>query len=140
MRRSFVLWLLILSAATAAPAQPQSRIAFQSLRTGNWDIYVANADGSQVVNITRTSATDYSPAWAPNGDRIAFESDRSGDFQIYVANDDGTDVVQLTDKPNSSGPAWSPNGRHIYFMRERVESTSDARLPGKYTFYINNIN
>ena len=59
MRRSFVLWLLLLSVATAAPAQPQSRIAFQSLRTGNWDIYVANADGSQVVFTTGVSGYVY---------------------------------------------------------------------------------
>ena len=109
MRRSFVLWLLILRAATAAPAQPQSRIAFQSLRTGNWDIYVANADGSQVVNITQTSATDYSPTWAPDGRKIVFESNRHGPRDIFILDLESGDYTNITASGTwDTRPAWAP--------------------------------
>jgi TolB protein len=42
-----------------------SRIAFQSNRDGNWEIYVMNADGSGQTNLTNSSAMDISPAWRP---------------------------------------------------------------------------
>jgi Tol biopolymer transport system component len=41
------------------------RIAFASLRDGNWEIYVMNADGSEQRNITKSPAQDESPVWRP---------------------------------------------------------------------------
>jgi hypothetical protein len=45
-----------------------SKIAFESARDGNWEIYVMNADGSGVpVNLTNSPGTaDGSPAWSPD--------------------------------------------------------------------------
>src|SRR5688572_15510070 len=47
------------------------RIAYQSNRTGNSEIYVMNADGSGVVQLTHTAAVDENPAWSPGGQHIA---------------------------------------------------------------------
>ena len=50
-----------------------SRIAFQSNRTGNNEIYVMHADGSGVTNITNTpDAGEFDPEWSPDGSKIAF--------------------------------------------------------------------
>ena len=59
------------------------RIAFDSTRDGNREIYVMNADGSGVTRLTHNPADDGYPAWSPDGRHIAFDSDRDGNREIY---------------------------------------------------------
>ena len=87
------------------------------------DIYVMNADGTNVVNILRIRMVT-APAWSPDGQKIAFVSEREGSIDIYVMNADGTNVVNLTkNKHNDDRPAWSPDGRKIVFNAERGGAT-----------------
>lgn len=97
------------------------RIAFVSNREGNQDVYVMNADGSGVVNLTQSpAAQDRGPAWSPDGRRIAFDSDRGGNQEIYSMNADGSAVIRLTlNFVPDSDPAWSPDGDRIAFVCER---------------------
>ena len=44
---------------------PASRIAFESYRDGNYEIYVMNADGSNQQRLTNDRAADRSPSWSP---------------------------------------------------------------------------
>ncbi|HEY3220194.1 MAG TPA: DPP IV N-terminal domain-containing protein [Gemmatimonadales bacterium] len=97
-----------------------ARIAFASNREGNSEIYVMEANGANVVNLTDTAATDGQPAWSPDGSKIAFATDRDGNAEIYVMNADGSGLVNLT---HDSGidllPAWSPDGTKIAFQSDR---------------------
>jgi len=105
---------------TATPLGGGRRIAFASNRDGNDEIYVMNADGSELKNLTNNPAIDYNPAWSPDGQRIVFLSDRTGNGDIYVMNADGSKVTRLTDTPaNDRRPCWSPDGRRIAFSSER---------------------
>ena len=61
-----------------------AQIAFTSFRDGNGEIYVMDADGSNLRNLTRNPAWDSRPAWSPDGAQIAFTSDRDGNWEIYV--------------------------------------------------------
>ena len=54
------------------------RIAFDSNRSGNLDVYSMNADGSGVKQLTTSPALDALPAWSPDGSELVFESDRGG--------------------------------------------------------------
>ena len=97
-----------------------TRIAFNSIRDGNWEIYVMNVDGSGQARLTNNSTNDFDPAWSPDGTRIAFYSYRDGNWDIYVMNADGTGQVRLTN--NAAGdvsPAWSPDGTRIAFNSDR---------------------
>jgi Tol biopolymer transport system component len=97
-----------------------SKIAFDSVRGGNQDIYVMNAaDGSAVTKLTSHAAVDFDPSWSPDGSKIAFRSDRQAGAEIYVMNAaDGSSVVRLTNNafPDFE-PSWSPDGSKIAFTR-----------------------
>ena len=61
-----------------------TRLAFMSGRDGNPEIYVMNADGSNLRRLTNHPAGDGTPTWSPNGQQLAFVSDRAGTPQILV--------------------------------------------------------
>jgi len=108
--------MVVSSLRQAAP-----RIAFDSTRSGNVEIYIMNIDGSGVTNLTNHAAEDSDPAWSPDGTQIAFESDREGNFDILVMNADGSDWVNLTnDISMDVSAAWSPDGTQIAFASDRT--------------------
>jgi hypothetical protein len=99
---------------------PQGHIVFVSSRDGNDEIYVMNADGTGQTRLTNNAASDWEPAWSPDGSKIAFASDRDGNWEIYVMNADGSGQTRLTTDPASDRyPAWSPDGSKIGFDSER---------------------
>ena len=97
-----------------------TKIAFVSDQGGNLDIVVANADGSDPVQLTSTVALEGSPTWTPDGGRILYESDQGGLSQIWIMNADGSEQTQLTfgDKPNYR-PSVSPDGQRVLFASSR---------------------
>ena len=96
--------------AASPPAPAAGRIAFHSLRDGNSEIYVMNADGSAQTRLTHNRVDDWRSSWSPDGRRIAFTSDRDGNAEIYVMNADGTGQTRLTHNEADDGwPSWSPD-------------------------------
>lgn len=119
----------------AAPSKaivpgPNGRIAFESSRDGNNEIYVMNPDGSVQLNLTNNrQASDVFPAWSPDGTRITFSSDRAqaGNADVYVMDADGSDVVRLTDAPGEDrATSWTSDGQLIVFHSARDTTTSHA--------------
>jgi TolB protein len=93
---------------TAAWSPDGSQLAFASTRSGNVDIWVVNADGSGLRQLTTHPGADQTPTWSPNGALIAFTSDRSTgrDPQLYVMNADGGGQRRLTGE-RIDRPTWS---------------------------------
>lgn len=87
-----------------------TQIAYSSTRdgNGNFEIYVASRDGSNVRRITNHAAADITPTWAPSGTQIAFTSDRTGSPQVYIVGADGLGLRQVTRESYADRPTWSP--------------------------------
>ena len=120
-----VVFMLLL--ANSVYGQATDRILFGSDRDGTPEIYVMDADGTNLVRLTTDAWVQIAPvtkvtslAWSPDGTKIAFIANRVGARQIYVMSADGTGLVRLTDHPAGDGaPAWSPDGRQIAFTSRR---------------------
>ena len=86
-------------------------------------LYLINADGTGLKQLTPAPGSDFEPAWSPDGKQIAFTSVRGGFRQIYTLDVDSLAVTLLTnttDAIESSQPAWSPDGTKIVYTVKRV--------------------
>jgi hypothetical protein len=88
---------------------------------GNVEIFVMDADGSNVTPVTNNPEGDWDPAWSPDGSRIAFHGSRGEtSSEIYVVRPDGSGLTRLTEDPGRDiQPAWSPDGSRIVFASDR---------------------
>jgi Tol biopolymer transport system component len=97
--------------------------------SGDEEIYVMNADGTNVRQLTSNADFDSAPSWSPDGKQILFERAPAGTFtpgteaqekDIYVMRADGTHVRRLTDSPGlDEGPEFSPDATKIAFSSAR---------------------
>jgi TolB protein len=100
------------------------RLAFDSDRSGNVEIYLATRDGD-IRRLTRNPADDVHPTWTPDGRHLAFESNRSGIPQVYVMKVDGSHVRKVTRIAGGAiEPAYSPTGQWITFVAGPERRTS----------------
>lgn len=115
-----VLVVLVLAAPTGAvPRGTPGKIAFRSDKTGYPDIYLMNADGSDVVDLTNQKNWNDQASWSPDGRQIVFTSQRDGRAQIYVMNADGSNQHNISNSPDEDMvPDWSPDGTKIAFRRD----------------------
>jgi Tol biopolymer transport system component len=95
-----------------------TRIVYRSLQTGNREIFVMNANGSDQHQITDNPAIDSFPTWSPDGNTIAFTSNRDGhhgrEAAIYLMNADGSNVRRVTWLESMAGePSFSPDGTKL---------------------------
>jgi uncharacterized protein YjdB len=104
----------------ASYSPDRTRIAFSSNRSGTFDIWVMDADGSALTRVTSGPGAETEPVWTPDGKRIVYTASTGGQTQIASSGVDGSDPQTLTDTPGGNiSPAVSPDGRIIAFASGR---------------------
>lgn len=109
------------------------QIIFTSMRDGDQEIYIMNADGSSPRRITSVKGYDGGPFFSPDGNRIVYRSDRVGDgnMQIFVNTLDGKNEKALTDREMLHWcPFWHPSGKWLIYTR------ADHRGRPNYDLYL----
>jgi Tol biopolymer transport system component len=122
-------------------------LVFRSSRGRQSDLYLMNADGTNLRRMTNDAATDTFPVFSPAGDAIAFTSDRDGeadvsgyrttDIYILDIQPDGT-PGQIRRITTASGhdahPAYSPDGKWLVFTSEQGGISDEEPLVQEVVF------
>ncbi len=99
-------------------------LARNLVRPGALELFVADADGSNVVQVTDNGAANFAPYLHPDNERIVFSSNlddpRGRNFDLYLIRVDGTGLERVTHNPSFDGfPMWSPDGKKLAFSSNR---------------------
>lgn len=117
------------------------RIAYHQ----NYQIYLANADGSQAMNVETGFPFNFVPQWSPDGKRLMFLSGEHYNCHPYIVSADGTGLRQIANRNGYRGvvefldvydfhggssdvPVWSPDGKWIYYTAHSGESVELFRV------------
>jgi len=113
------------------------KIVHESNRSGNWDLWVMNADGANDTNITNTPDVDeLYPKASPDGTMICFVCDEGKDDakmrNLYYMNSDGTGRKKICD--NAREPCWNSDGTKIAFLKGESDKFSYQDFASKGIF------
>jgi Tol biopolymer transport system component len=115
-------------ASELCPPKPDFSKGYVWALYPGFDIYTANADGTDPQVLAGGKGYDAEATVSPVGDRIVFTSTRNGDIDIYSMNIDGSDVRQLTDELGyDGGPFYSYDGKKIIYRRTAFRNDSDKQ-------------
>jgi TolB protein len=106
---------------TSAAVSPEGRrVAMILSKGGSPDVYVADADGSNLRQLTRTREDESSPCWSPDGRTLCFAAKLEGRRVLAKVSAEGGPMQRLvTDNvANPSEPDWSPDGKLIAFTAQ----------------------
>src|SRR5437763_7971163 len=116
---------------TPAWSPDGKRLVFTGYDGGLSDLFIVNADGSNLHRLTNDKYADLEPSWSPDGKTIAFVTDRGpatdfealkfGTLRIALLHlDNGSiDILRNMDQGKNINPAWAPDGRSLAFVSDR---------------------
>ena len=104
-----------------------TRVAYQSNRAGNADIWVRDLDTGDELQLTQYPGPDTRPDWSPSGEKIVFTSSREGGLRLCVVDAQGGAPQCITQGaiPNAdwrtaavegNAPRWSPDGNRFGYI------------------------
>jgi TolB protein len=98
------------------------------------EVFVANADGSNVKQVTSFGNANWAPSYMPDSKRIIFasnhQSKRGYPFNLYTINEDGSNLEKVTaEKIFDAFAMFSPDGKKIVFCSNRNNNgTRDTNI------------
>ncbi len=83
------------------------KIAFYGEVEGIFDLYLMDANGENLINLTQDSTEAYSPSWSPDGKWLAYTSGNHENYEIWIINIESKERRRITQSPGrDEGPAW----------------------------------
>jgi len=129
---TFLLFaMLALSSEAAAAAQPgvgPEKIAFVANLKGNWDIFMADGDGRNVVQLTDTSHDENEPRWSADRKRIVYSASNGKLYVIDVKTKEYHQVPIEDNGGKMTGPSFSPDGKKIVYVHFKPDKADDTEL------------
>jgi Tol biopolymer transport system component/DNA-binding winged helix-turn-helix (wHTH) protein len=96
------------------------RLAFQSTRSGEYEIWIADRSGRDARQVTQSGTYKSLPRWSADSHRLVFASRRAGHTELVVLDvDAGSARAIMSDTANTAAPSWSHDGEHVYFGSPR---------------------
>ena len=110
----------------------RTRIAMSSNRAGSFDIWVMDADGRNLLQLTSDStASESEPSWLPDGSAIVYTAGAGGASQLAIVRVDSGEARVITDGPGGhQSPSVSPDGRYVAYVSARE---------GNYDVYVSTL-
>jgi len=120
--------------SSSSTTQRLARVAFWSDRDGNFEIYVMDADGSNLTRLTKHSTVGNDqvdngyPSWSPDGGKMVFCNFTGDIVSMDVMDADGSNLTRLTQLTRNywdsalfsdCSPAWSPDSAKMAFTSRR---------------------
>ena len=121
--------ILYSSTHLASPACPEPPDFSQGYvwPLGQFEIFTARPDGSDLRQLTDNGAYNAEATVSPDGQKVIFTSTRDGDIELYVMNVDGSDVRRVTNRVGYDGGAFfSPDGNRIVWRAQYPETAADS--------------
>lgn len=123
---STIIYTSTFAADSACPPPPDMSKGYVWELYTTFDIYSANANGSNIIRLTQNDSYDAEATVSPIGDKIVFTSTRDGDPEIYTMNLDGSNQTRLTSqKGYDGGPFFSADGSKIVFRASRPKTEKE---------------
>lgn len=107
-----------------AQAEYKNLLSQGLVAPSNMELFVCNADGSNLTQITNLGKANWAPFFHPSGEKVLFSSNHASEsgrqFNIFMINLDGTGLEQITfDEAFDSFPMFSFDGKYLVFSSNR---------------------
>lgn len=119
-----IVWRASRPKADSAVKEYKDLLAQGMVMPTNMEVFVANADGSNVQQVTNLGKANWAPNWMLDGKRIIFASnheyERGYPFNMYIINADGSGLEKIShDGGFDAFPMFSPDGKRLLFSSNR---------------------
>ncbi|HEY0788414.1 MAG TPA: hypothetical protein VGE86_07200, partial [Thermoanaerobaculia bacterium] len=98
------------------------------IRPGELEIFVMNADGTNVRQLTKNGAANFCPYFHPDGKRVIWASNvgaNAREFDLWMIDKNGGEPERITTAEGFDGfPMWSPDGTFIVWASNRSDPTA----------------
>lgn len=117
------------NAARGIAWTPDKRIVYVSMMSGNTEVWIMNADGTDAKQLTNDGRIKYTPVVSPDGRYIVYGTSQGG-ADLWRINSDGGDQVLLTAKGvDDANPDISPDSKWIVYSSFKAGKQGLWKMP-----------